>query len=106
MVVRISVEGHTDSIGSDGYNQQLSLRRAEAVFRYLVNHGILMERHRLWQAPPGGKQRHGQRPGSEPPGRVARDAPDAGIGAIARAESTNFRPPAAVKDVDFRIGDT
>jgi OOP family OmpA-OmpF porin len=42
--VRISVEGHTDAIGSDGYNQQLSLRRAEAVFRYLVNHGIPPER--------------------------------------------------------------
>jgi OOP family OmpA-OmpF porin len=42
--VRISVEGHTDAIGSDQYNQQLSLRRAEAVFRYLVNHGIPPER--------------------------------------------------------------
>jgi len=42
--VRISVEGHTDAIGSDGYNKQLSLRRAEAVFRYLVNHGIPPER--------------------------------------------------------------
>ena len=42
--VRISVEGHTDAIGSDEYNKQLSLRRAEAVFRYLVNHGIPPER--------------------------------------------------------------
>jgi outer membrane protein OmpA-like peptidoglycan-associated protein len=42
--VRISVEGHTDAIGSDAYNEQLSLRRAEAVFRYLVNHGITPER--------------------------------------------------------------
>jgi OOP family OmpA-OmpF porin len=42
--VRISVEGHTDAIGSDAYNQQLSLRRADAVFRYLVNHGIPPER--------------------------------------------------------------
>jgi outer membrane protein OmpA-like peptidoglycan-associated protein len=42
--VHISVEGHTDAIGSDGYNQQLSLRRADAVFRYLVNHGIPPER--------------------------------------------------------------
>jgi outer membrane protein OmpA-like peptidoglycan-associated protein len=42
--VRISVEGHTDAIGSDGYNQQLSLRRAEAVFRYLVSHGVPPER--------------------------------------------------------------
>jgi len=42
--VRISVEGHTDAIGSDAYNEGLSLRRAEAVFRYLVNHGIAPER--------------------------------------------------------------
>jgi outer membrane protein OmpA-like peptidoglycan-associated protein len=42
--VRISVEGYTDAIGSDAYNQQLSLRRADAVFRYLVNHGIAPER--------------------------------------------------------------
>jgi outer membrane protein OmpA-like peptidoglycan-associated protein len=42
--VRIAVEGHTDAIGSDAYNEQLSLRRADAVFRYLVNHGIAPER--------------------------------------------------------------
>ncbi len=33
----ISVEGHTDRIGSNAYNQALSLRRAEAVKAYLVN---------------------------------------------------------------------
>jgi OOP family OmpA-OmpF porin len=42
--VRISVEGHTDAVGSVEYNQKLSVRRAEAVFRYLVNHGIAPER--------------------------------------------------------------
>jgi OOP family OmpA-OmpF porin len=42
--VRISIEGHTDSIGTDEYNQGLSLRRAEAVFRYLVNRGVAPER--------------------------------------------------------------
>jgi outer membrane protein OmpA-like peptidoglycan-associated protein len=42
--VRISVEGHTDNVGSDLYNEKLSVRRAEAVFRYLVNHGIAPER--------------------------------------------------------------
>lgn len=42
--VRISVEGHTDSTGSDVYNEKLSVRRAEAVFRYLVNYGIAPER--------------------------------------------------------------
>ena len=29
--------GHTDSVGSDAYNQKLSVRRAEAVKAYLVN---------------------------------------------------------------------
>jgi hypothetical protein len=38
--VRISIEGYTDSVGSESYNEALSLRRAEAVFRYLVNHGV------------------------------------------------------------------
>jgi len=42
--VRISVEGNTDNVGSDLYNEKLSVRRAEAVFRYLVNHGIAPER--------------------------------------------------------------
>jgi OOP family OmpA-OmpF porin len=32
--------GHTDSIGSDAYNQKLSVRRAEAVKGYLVSKGI------------------------------------------------------------------
>ena len=37
---RISVEGHTDSKGSDAYNKELSMRRARSVMRWLVNHGI------------------------------------------------------------------
>ena len=32
--------GHTDSKGTDGYNQKLSVRRAEAVKAYLVSKGI------------------------------------------------------------------
>ena len=32
--------GHTDSVGSDAYNQKLSLRRADAVKAYLVSRGI------------------------------------------------------------------
>lgn len=32
--------GHTDSVGGDGYNQKLSLRRSEAVKAYLVGKGI------------------------------------------------------------------
>ncbi|WP_168170765.1 OmpA family protein [Rhodanobacter sp. C01] len=32
--------GYTDRIGSDGYNDTLSRRRAEAVRSYLVAHGV------------------------------------------------------------------
>lgn len=32
---RFRIEGHTDTVGSPGYNQQLSQRRAEAVVDYL-----------------------------------------------------------------------
>jgi outer membrane protein OmpA-like peptidoglycan-associated protein len=32
--------GHTDSVGSNDYNQKLSLRRAEAVKAYLVGKGV------------------------------------------------------------------
>ncbi|OHV94753.1 membrane protein [Janthinobacterium lividum] len=32
--------GHTDAVGSDAYNQKLSLRRAEAVKAYLVTQGV------------------------------------------------------------------
>jgi outer membrane protein OmpA-like peptidoglycan-associated protein len=32
----VVIEGHTDAIGSDHYNEQLSQRRAQAVKRYLV----------------------------------------------------------------------
>jgi outer membrane protein OmpA-like peptidoglycan-associated protein len=36
----IEVQGHTDSKGSDAYNQDLSVTRASAVSRYLSNNGI------------------------------------------------------------------
>ena len=38
--LRVSVDGHTDSVGGDVYNQKLSERRAEAVKAYLVRQGI------------------------------------------------------------------
>jgi outer membrane protein OmpA-like peptidoglycan-associated protein len=36
----IDVEGHTDSDGTDTYNQQLSLNRANSVGTYLQSHGV------------------------------------------------------------------
>jgi outer membrane protein OmpA-like peptidoglycan-associated protein len=41
---RVSVEGHTDSIGSDTYNQRLSERRAESVAVALENSGVSPDR--------------------------------------------------------------
>ena len=38
--VQVSVEGHTDAIGSDQYSLKLSLRRATAVKQYLVKDGV------------------------------------------------------------------
>jgi outer membrane protein OmpA-like peptidoglycan-associated protein len=42
--VRVTVEGHTDSIGSVAYNQRLSERRAAAVKNYLVARGVAADR--------------------------------------------------------------
>ncbi len=38
--LKIVIEGHTDIIGSEEYNQKLSERRAKAVADYLINKGI------------------------------------------------------------------
>ena len=38
--VKLEVSGHTDSRGDDAYNKKLSERRAIAVMKYLVDHGV------------------------------------------------------------------
>ena len=40
----ITVEGHTDSIGSDAYNQKLSENRALSVSQYLLSKGVKQQR--------------------------------------------------------------
>jgi outer membrane protein OmpA-like peptidoglycan-associated protein len=42
--VPYEVAGHTDSIGSDSYNQSLSERRANSVASYLVQSGVSPDR--------------------------------------------------------------
>ena len=46
--------GHADSIGSDAYNQRLSVRRSESVKAYLVSKGL--EANRVYTEGKGEKQ--------------------------------------------------
>jgi OOP family OmpA-OmpF porin len=38
--LKVECTGHTDSVGTDAYNQSLSERRAHSVCTYLIDHGI------------------------------------------------------------------
>lgn len=40
----VLIEGHTDSVGSEAFNQSLSQRRADSVRSYLVNRGVQANR--------------------------------------------------------------
>ncbi len=40
----IEVAGHTDSVGTDSYNQTLSVQRAQSVANYLAGRGVMRER--------------------------------------------------------------
>ncbi|MBI2396472.1 MAG: OmpA family protein [Xanthomonadales bacterium] len=42
--LKVEVAGHTDSVGTDTYNQGLSERRAKAVYEYLTGKGIAADR--------------------------------------------------------------
>ena len=46
--------GHTDGVGSDAYNQKLSVRRSEAVKAYLTSKGV--EKNRVYTEGKGEKQ--------------------------------------------------
>lgn len=39
-VVGVTVKGHTDSVGSDAYNNKLSQRRADSVAAFMVSQGV------------------------------------------------------------------
>lgn len=38
--LKVEIGGHTDNVGAIGYNQQLSEKRAQSVYEYLVKRGI------------------------------------------------------------------
>jgi len=38
--VRFEIGGHTDNVGDDAYNQQLSEQRAKSVYNYLISKGV------------------------------------------------------------------
>lgn len=42
--MKIEILGHTDDVGTAEYNLKLSIKRAEAVYDYLVDHGINPDR--------------------------------------------------------------
>ena len=44
--IRIGISGHTDNVGGDAYNLELSENRAKAVQQYLLDHGIPLEQTR------------------------------------------------------------
>ena len=40
----ITIEGHTDTLGSEGYNYNLSQRRADGIKMYLIDQGVVIPR--------------------------------------------------------------
>lgn len=44
----VRVAGHTDSSGSDSYNQTLSERRASSVGQFLISHGVIAGRVQVY----------------------------------------------------------
>ncbi len=40
----ITIEGHTDTLGSEGYNYNLSQRRADSIKTYLIAQGVVIPR--------------------------------------------------------------
>lgn len=43
-ILSVELQGHTDNVGSEAFNMELSMKRANAVAAYLVDRGILRNR--------------------------------------------------------------
>ena len=49
---KIEIQGHTDNVGGDAYNQTLSEARAKAIVTWLTQHGVAggqADSQRFWQ---------------------------------------------------------
>jgi outer membrane protein OmpA-like peptidoglycan-associated protein len=71
----VEIQGHTDNVGGDASNQQLSEARAAAVQAWLTQHGIGASRltlARLRKDSPGGEQRRRRGAGEEPRVEIAK----------------------------------
>jgi outer membrane protein OmpA-like peptidoglycan-associated protein len=44
VALKVEIQGHTDNVGSDAYNQKLSEARAHSLVTWLVQHGIAANR--------------------------------------------------------------
>ncbi len=42
--LKLEVQGHTDNVGNDAYNQTLSEARAKSVMTWLTQHGVAADR--------------------------------------------------------------
>ena len=70
--LNLTVEGHTDNVGSDAFNQTLSEQRAQSVRQYLIDQGLdagTITAQGLRQDHAGRRQQHRRRPPEKPPRR-------------------------------------
>ena len=74
--LHIEIEGHTDNVGGDDYNQRLSERRAASVQAYMVAAEDPADgrwHRRIWRKPPRGHERDSGWAAAESPGGAGRD---------------------------------